>query len=318
LDECLHAHARAHEFARAANSPLDMARADGGLCDAWYQRGRMLTARKHVMNCIDAARKHQLQGVLLSYLPMLAVTQVYCGELAESLETNQEAIFLARRIGDQRGELLAQLTTSSTLLRMGEWQKCVEHSEQTQVLARQLGARRFEAENLGTLAEAQFALGAQDIALSHIRKAIDISRATGMSYCGPVLLGTLARVTMDEEERTAALGEAEQLLDSGCVSHSYLDFYTNAIDVSLQQARWSEARRYADRLTAYTAEEPLPWTDAVVRRAVVLAHIGESGPHREAVAELESLRERFAGMPAKPMIDAIDAAIAQCEHAAVA
>lgn len=318
VEECLQAHARAHEFAVAANSPLDMARADGGLCDAWYQRGHMLTARKHVLRCIDAARKHQLQGVLLAYLPMLAVTQAYCGELAEALATNDEALLLARRIGDQRGELLAQLTTSSALLRIGDWQRCVERSQQTLALAQQLGARRFEAENLGTQAEACLALGAREQAMPLIRSAIDISRATGMTYCGPVLLGVLARVTTDEAERDAALAEAEQLLADGCVSHSYLDFYTSAIDASLQRERWDEARRYAAALASYTAEEPLPWTEAVVRRAVSLARIGEHGPNRDEVTELQLLREQFAKMPAKPMIEALEAAIVRCEQAAVA
>ncbi|HKQ84981.1 MAG TPA: BREX system ATP-binding domain-containing protein [Steroidobacteraceae bacterium] len=318
VEECLQAHARAHEFAVAANSPLDMARADGGLCDAWYQRGRMLTARKHVLRCIEAARKHQLQGILLSYLPMLAVIQAYCGEFRAALVTNEESLSLARRIGDQRGELLTQLTTATVLFVTGEPERCIERARQTQALARQLGARRFEAESMGTHAGVCLALGQREEALQLIRSAIDLSRATGMTYCGPVLLGVLARATTDDAEREAALAEAEQLLAAGCVSHSYFDFYTGAIDASLQQQRWGEARRYAAALAQYTAEEPTPWSSAVVHRGIALARIGEEGPSRSSAAELKSLRELFARMPAKPLIDAIDAAIVRCEQAAVA
>jgi tetratricopeptide (TPR) repeat protein len=278
----------------------------------------MLTSRKHVQRCIDAARKHKLQGILLSYLPMLAVTQAYCGEIAAALAANEEALALARRIGDQRGELLAQLTTASAFLLVGDLRECVDRARQTQALAGQLGARRFEAESMGTLAAALLGLGERDEALQLIRSAVDLSRATGMSYCGPVLLGLLARATSDESERAAALLEAEQLLAAGCVSHSYLDFYTTAIEVSLQYQRWDEARRYAAALAHYTADEPLPWTDAIVRRANALARLGEQDTSSECLDELKALRETFARMPSKPMLAAIDAALSSQEGAALA
>lgn len=318
LDDCLHAHARAHEYAVAAHSPLDMARANGGLCDAWYQRGRMLTARKHVLQCIEAARKHQLKAILLSYLPMLAVTQGYCGEMAAAKATTEEALTLARRVGDPRGELLAQLTTASALLNAGDLQACVERALQTQALAQQLGARRFAAESMGTQAAAYLALGQRADALRLIQSAVEISRSTGMTYCGPVLLGVLARATHDEGEREAAVAEAEQLLAGGCVSHCYLDFYTNAMDMSLQAGRWADAHRFAEALAKYTAEEPTPWTDAVVRRARALATLGEQGPRSVSIGELRRLHAQFAAMPAMPMLSALTSAIAMCERSAVA
>ena len=41
----------------------------------------------------------------------------------------------------------------------------------------------------------------------------------------------------------AAIAEAEQLLAEGCVSHSYFEFYTSAIEMSLEARDWSGARR---------------------------------------------------------------------------
>ena len=77
-------------YALQAQSHVEIARALSGLGDAHYQRGRMDTARKHFAQCIKEARDHGLVGVLLSNLPMLAITHTYCGEPAASRESCRE------------------------------------------------------------------------------------------------------------------------------------------------------------------------------------------------------------------------------------
>ena len=83
LDACLQAHEQAHRLrARRRSRTLEIARALGGLGDAYYQRGSMVTAREHFAQCIKEARDHDLVGVLLANLPMLAITHTYCGDPA--------------------------------------------------------------------------------------------------------------------------------------------------------------------------------------------------------------------------------------------
>ena len=46
IDACMQAHEQAHRFALQAQSHVEIARALSGLGDAYYQRGRMVTARR--------------------------------------------------------------------------------------------------------------------------------------------------------------------------------------------------------------------------------------------------------------------------------
>ena len=97
-------------------------------------------------------------------------------------------------------------------------------------------------------------------ALQLAKEALHLGRETGMSYCGPMLLSMVARLTRDGPERASALAEGEQLLAAGCVSHSYFEFYGNAIEVGLQERDWSSVRHYAGRLPR-TLRRTAPWTD---------------------------------------------------------
>src|SRR5262249_11914447 len=96
----------------------------------------------------------------------------------------------------------------------------------------------------------------------------------------------------------------------GCVSHSYFEFYGNAIEVSLREGAWTDARRYADGLAAYTADEPLPLTDLLIRRGRTLADIGEQRATAKARSgELHSLREECLRMNALAALPAIERAL---------
>ncbi len=81
LEACLMAHESALFWAREANSPVDEARALGGIGDALYQRGRMRSARDHFAKCVAEAREHGAVGLALSNAPMVALTNAICGRL---------------------------------------------------------------------------------------------------------------------------------------------------------------------------------------------------------------------------------------------
>src|ERR1044071_10284015 len=153
---------------------------------------------------------------------------------------------------------------ASGLLPQGQLDECRNHAKQALKLAQQLGARRFEAECMGYIAQTLIAEDPAQ-ALQITKEALRLGRETGMSYCGPVLLSVLARLTPSGPERASALAEGEQLLAAGCVSHSYFEFYGNAIEAGLQDPGWLAVRKYADGLEAYTSGEPLPWTDTLIR-----------------------------------------------------
>ncbi len=309
FDACLQAHQKAYRHAQQANSPPELARALGGLGDAHYQRGNLLTALKHFVQCVREARAHGMIDVLLAYLPMVGITQVYCGEVEAGRASLQECRELARRVGDLRSEMISVLCLTSGLILQGKHEERADLARQALQLAKQLGARRFHAECLGIIASCMSDPERRGEALQLVEEGLQVSREMGMSYCGASLLGILARLTPDPARRAAALAEGETLLASGCVSHSYFEFYHHAMEVSIEQNAWQAARRYADDLAAYTAAEPLAPTDLQSARARVLADVGENIITSQTLPDLESLKKRCHHMDAVALIPAIDAAI---------
>jgi tetratricopeptide (TPR) repeat protein len=314
LEACLQAHQQAHTYAREANSPLEIARALGGVGDAYYQRGRMRTARDHFQRCVKEARDHGLVGVLLANLPMLGLTQVFCGDDESGRAGLREALEIGRRIGDLRSELITLICMCQGLLVQGQLVECRTRAQQALQLARQLGARRFQAECLGITASTMLSIDERADGLRLVTEAVQLGRETGMSYCGPVLLGVLAQLTEDPAQRAAALAEGETLLAAGCVSHSYFEFYYHAMEVSIDSAAWPAARRYADALAAYTSEEPLPTTDLLIERARLLADVGENVATVKTSKALEALRQKCEGMNAAAALPAVEATLAMLDR----
>lgn len=310
VDACLQAHEQAQRYAKEAGTPLELARALGGMGDAWYQRGRIVSAHRSFQRCIDEARRHGLTSVMLANLPMLAVTHQYCCELEAATRVYEEAMELVQRVGDLRGELLVHLVASSTLLLRGRTEESREHAKRTVEHAERLGARRFHAEGLGLIGHSYVLQGDRAEGRRLAEEAIAIARETGMAYCGPVLLGILARATDDFRQRADALREGEALLADGSVSHSYFEFYANAIEVSLDAQAWSDARRYAQALGDYTREEPVPMSNLVIERGLVLADIGEGRKTDRTVSALNALLARCREAQTIALAKRIESALA--------
>jgi hypothetical protein len=137
-----------------------------------------------------------------------------------------------------------------------------------------------------------------------------------MTYCGPVLLSVLARATEDPERRAAALREGEALLADGSVSHSYFEFYDNAIEVSLDARDWAEARRYAAALRQYTLAEAVPWAELVLDRAALLIEIGEGRATKRTTCALEAVLERCKRARVQDFMPRIQAVLREARVAA--
>jgi DNA-binding SARP family transcriptional activator/tetratricopeptide (TPR) repeat protein len=311
VDACLRAHEQAQSYAEQAGTPLELARALGGIGDAWYQRGRIVSAHRHFQRCIAEARQHGLASVLLANLPMLCVTHHYCCELEAATSTYEEGLDLVRRVGDRRGELLIHLVAATTLSMQGLHEASRAHAQLALEFAQRVGARRFHAEAFGLLARSYSAEGNREEALRLANEGIAIARETAMSYCGPVLLSAIALTTDDPDTRIAALREGEALLAEGCVSHSYFEFYDTAAEVSLNTRSWSEARRYAAALENYTREESVPWTALVIERARLLADVGEGGATKRTTLALRDLADRCNEARTLVLTPRIEAALQQ-------
>jgi hypothetical protein len=108
------------------------------------------------------------------------------------------------------------------------------------------------------------------------------------------VLAVHASLSADPAERRAALKEAEESLDSGCVEHNQFWLAQSAIDHMLTVNEWDEVDRYAGRLENYIREEPLAWPQFIVARGRALASWGRGKREPDLAAELKRLREKAA------------------------
>jgi class 3 adenylate cyclase/tetratricopeptide (TPR) repeat protein len=309
IDRCLTEHQRSLELARIAGSAELEAQALGGLGDAEYVRGRMLTAGRHFRACIELSRQHGFGRIEVASLPMAAVTALYAGEYERALNEATGAVEAASRVGHRRAEMIAHHIVLICRAELGDFAAAHPSAERAIALARQLGARRFVAEGLGFLAGVEAARGNRSAATQLIREAVAISRDTGMAFLGPGLLGWLALYTEDPEEGRAALAEGEALLAAGSVSHNYFFFYRAAIDAALATKDWVAAERYADALEDYTRPEPLPWADFMIARGRALAAWGRGERDAVTAARLRALRDEAERAGLRSALHAIEAAL---------
>jgi class 3 adenylate cyclase/tetratricopeptide (TPR) repeat protein len=309
IERCLAEHRRSLELARAAGSAELEAQALGGLGDAEYVRGRMLTARRHFRACIELCRQHGFGRIEVASLPMAAITLINAGEIERALHEAREAVGAALRVGHQRAEIIAHHVAFMCHAERGDFTKAGASAERGVALARQLGARRFEAEGLGFVAAVEAAHGRRTRAAQLVREALAISRETGMGYIGPALLGWLALYTDGANERRAAFEEGEVLLKTGSISHNYLFFYQAAIEATLAAEDWAAAERYAAALEEYTRPEPLAWPDFVVARGRALAAWGRGERDGAAVERLRALREQAERAGFGNSLGALEAAL---------
>jgi len=311
VDACRRAHEQALAHARDAGSALAEARALGGLGDAYYQEGRMRSARDHFDRCIALAREHGFVRIELANLPMLAVLDIYLADPEAVTRHCHAALDLAARIGDLRGEMLTRDILSAFQHMRGAWVLSRVEAERSLELARRLGAQRFEAEALAQIGLAAHGLGDTEEAARLLDAAWALTRVTGPQYIGPTVLGFIAQTTHDPDRRRWALAEGEALLAAGCVSHAHLYFYDAAIAASLGTDEWEAAERYADALSAYVRDEPLPWTDFASACGRLLARVGRGERDDSLLAHLQALRAMAVAAQWTVKLPDLDAALAR-------
>jgi tetratricopeptide (TPR) repeat protein len=317
IETSLREHGRSLTLAREAAVPECEADALGGLGDAEYLRGRMISAHRNFRDCIVLAQRHGLGRIVAANRPMAAFTRWFAGETKEALDEALEAIDAAKRVGHKRAEMVAHHAAYFCLHALQQFELAVEHATRSLLLAQQLHAPRFEAEALAFYADLSRLLGNPADARSAIDQALSIGRKTGMAYTGPIMLGIAARIAEERTLKYELLAEADALLAAGAVSHNHLLFPKDAVDGCLEMGDQECARRYATQLEAYTREEPLPLTTFFIARGRALATIDDNTPCPTLIAEMRRLLaegERLGHLIALP---ALRSALANIQAGAI-
>lgn len=316
LDGCLREHRAALDWARQARAvdpraaELEIA-ALGGLGDAHYAHGRMVTAREHFERCVALAREHDLPRVEVSNLYMVAITRLYLNDPRGAVEDARAGARAAHDIGHRRAEMLSHLVAYEILFELGDAASGRDHLARARSLTQQLGALRFEAEHLAFEAKLERLAGRRSDACALLHRALDLARETGLGYMGPSILSELALCCDDPAVRRARLDEGEALLACGSVGHNHLQFYRDAIDTALDLHDWPLAERYAQALENYAAAEPLPWCTLFAARGRALARWGrglrDEATRRSLIDALDECRRVGFVHPIQRVQDALTA-----------
>lgn len=284
VEECMQEHRAALALAERVQSPALVARALGGLADAFYAQGQMRSAIEALERCITAARSAGSASVEIANRPMAAIAQCYMMRLDAVRDMAEAARVLARQAHNPRAELIALHGLMVAAMESGRAQDGLPHLDRARAIVAELGAWRFEGENVIFGAELQALAGNAAVAVDMAREAVVLCREHALAYMGPAVFGMAAKLIDDPAERQALLGEGDALLAAPTLGHNHFFFRRSAIDAELAAGRAEEARRHALALARYAEREPTPLTDLVVRRGVLLADaaVGQLTPEGRA------------------------------------
>ncbi len=311
IDACLRVNTASLQLARDAGSPELEAQALGGLGEADFARGRMISAHKSYDECIGLSREHGFLRVVAANLPMRGETLEYMNDLEAAMADCRAAIELATKISQPRAEMVAAIVAAY----IAELNDPIEGEKWTKLsldISRRLGARLFESINLEHLGRFAEQMGEHVEAEKLVQEAIAILRESesGMRFLAGRSFGALALITRDAKRQGSALDEGEALLHKGAPAHNQLWFNRDAIEVCLKTAQWARVERYAKALEDYTSAEPLPWSDFFIARGRALAAFGLGRRDEESVQEMRRLRDEAKRVGLKNALPAVEEALA--------
>ncbi|SAK58989.1 adenylate/guanylate cyclase [Caballeronia fortuita] len=309
IDGCVREHERSLALAQRARDPEQEAAALGGLGDAAYMRGRMISAHDAFSRCIELCRRHGFGRIEVANLPMHAITTWFTGEARAGVDAALASVAAARKAGHLRALAVAHHAAWHCLHDLAEFARAWEHVDGALRCARELKSRRFEGEALALRGELHRIDGRRREALDDIEEALSISRETGMAYLGAAYLGNLARATDDIAVFDEALAQGEAVLAAGAVSHNHFLFRRDAIDACLDRERWDETLHHATALEDYARREPSPFSAFAVARGRALAAHGKGERNAVLTDELRRLEREGRQRGFIYALDAIDRAL---------
>jgi class 3 adenylate cyclase len=290
---CKASHQAAFDAAERAGSVEWRIRALGGLGDAAYVEGNLVTARRCFGECADLADRHGFIRIASPNRGMQANCQLYFLEIESAQRQYQLALSGARRIGDQYLEMFAK-----ECMAFGQWvadrhDEVAQAAKEALTMSRALKADRYTYILLACLASAsRHRPGTEDL-LALCREALELAERTSMTFAGPLVYGVYALVEPDAARQRELLRLGEELMEKTSMAHNRVYFLRFALDWAIEHAEWDEALRYADILARYfETREQLPYVDLLVRRARLAAALGKDPADAAAMAELVALRDK--------------------------
>ena len=293
VDACYAEHSAAVEAAEKSGDKDAIARALGGLGDAEYVRGRIISAGHLFRRCVQASVEAGLGRVEASNRPMAAFASYFELRLRDVLGEAEIAIRRAQLMMQPRAQLICLHMRAHANMELGEDAAALGDMGVARRITHELEAWRFEPENLSLIAEIHLRAGRRDEARAVLETAIGIARSTGMAYIGPLVLAHLARTEGDPAVRREILDEVETLLKTA-ISHNHWLGRRQLIELGWELRDPDLMEFHADALASYCKAELAPLLDCVSRRGRALARVLRGENSADLSAELARLKEAAA------------------------
>ena len=314
--QCQQAHELALEFARQAGSVEAQASAMGGIGDALYAQGRILTAHETFARCVALAREHRFLRVEVAYLSVLGWTSLFQMDIAGSLAATATGIELAQRVSHWRSEMMTRVQRAiADGWFLGNVRAARPHLDRALEISRSAGNHRAEALCWSCYGLLALREGDLEASRAHAASALELAGQSDLIQVGALVFGVLARAERDPASRRKAMAAGEEILSRGAPPHSHLIFYDLAIEASLDDGQWEEAERYCALFDAYTAAEPFPLSQFVSKCGRALSRVGRGESGTELLMQLQALRRQAHDTQCLVYLERIDAAIVRAQRA---
>ena len=280
----------------------------GGLGDAAYAGGNLVTARRCFGECADLADQHGFIRIASPNRSMQANCQLYFLEIEQAQRQYKLALSDAQRIGDQYLEMFAKECMAFGLWVADRHEEVARAANEALAMSRALKTDRYTYVLLACLVSALRHRAPTENLLALCREALELAERTSMTFAGPLVYGVYALVEPDPKRQLELLHQGEALMQNTALAHNRVYFLRFAMDCAIERSNWGEAVRYADILAKYfETREKLPYVDLLVSRDRLAALLGDRPSDKTAMAELVALRDNARAhglmMPFPPLND---------------
>ena len=205
IEGCLREHGIALELARRAGAAELEATALGGLGDAEYVRGRMISALDRFRECVELCERHGFGRIEVANRPMMAFTQWFAGDTKGALTVANTAIARAARVGHRRAEMIGHHAAFFCWHALMDFEAAVRHAKAAMTLAQQLFPQ-------ATIVRPSLAYGEDDHFFSRFAAMIRSSTVLpliggGATKFQPVFVGDVTAGLLDLLKRPDTVGK---------------------------------------------------------------------------------------------------------------
>ncbi len=291
---CLDYHRRALAAAEAAADPKGIARAHGGLGDAYVLSGRLRTAYDHFERAVAGAADAGLGLVHQEFDFMRAFTLFFADPGPRAHLLADLAVESALEAGAERAEMLARNVRAELRLTALDLDGARADIDRVAALIAADCEPRFVADI--AMMRGWINLREGDLAAAYALLEPHFGDARASFYNGAPFLGLGALCAPNADRRDVLLRAADDRISAGSMASAEIGYHCFALEVMAMTDDASRARGHLERLRSMTATEPLGLVDFALQASEVRwGRRPDAGPAR-AKLRLKLHQSRVGGL----------------------